>query len=389
MFFNQLKHKQSGNNSFEYERQLSHLIREIRFLITRMHDLKGKNTTLLPDELQHINRKTLINSLVAEISSEKNGKLKAPVIQRMAQKIGDYFIWRRETSIPVLHELLILLPWWIANMPIEAIKGIRDLGLKYIINGQVMPVQLVWKEIMDARLIYLGHCACRSSGIADDLYKNDQVYTFLNESQKQMLLDRFISRYKSLLQRYGHLPDTDPQYERLCQRLLYLQKNQSREYCLETVLTSTYGNWEFLPVLEKYTPSWIHSLHQNHKAHLIHKELAFELANIQYLARGSIFTSMKLFDLPYTICTCPTPETGGGCILSNWYYFANSNYSLLPNTAVHGQNKDASGQPIPCRYFHERQNRACVGCGCNHSLDDPRNFEVVLAQADKVLRNYF
>jgi len=367
----------------EYERRMSDVIREFKSLVARIHDIKSKNSEPLPDELAHLDKKHLTKALV-EVISELNSQLKKPVIQKMSRKMADYLIWRREISIPVIHELLVLLPWWITNVPLDSVRTLRDLGLKYIVNGQVLPVQMVWKELLDSTFVYMGHCVCRSSGITDDLYKNDHVYTFLDEKRKQLLLDRFVNRYKSLLNQHGHLPDTDPKYEKLCQQLLFYQKNHAREYCLESLLTSTYGSWEFLPVLEKYTPSWIHSMHKNHKAHMIHRDLAFELATIQYLARGAIFTTMKLFDLPYTICTCPPPETGGGCVLTNWYYFGGSNSSLLPNTQLFGQHKDEHGKLLACRYFSERRNRACVGCGCDHQHDEPRSFDHLLEQADQI-----
>jgi hypothetical protein len=371
----------------EYERRLSDVMRELKSLVARIHDIKSKNPETFPDELAHLDKKNLANALI-DVISELNSQLKKPVIQKMSRKIADYLIWRREISIPVIHELLVLLPWWIANVPLESVRTLRDIGLKYILNGQVLPVQMVWKELLDSSLVYMGHCVCRSSGIADDLYKEGQVYTFLDEKLKTQLLDRFVNRYKTLLKQHGHVPDTDPTYEKLCQKLLYHQKNHDREYCLETLLTSTYGSWEFLPVLDKYTPSWIHSMHKNHKAHLIHRELAFELATIQYLARGAIFTTMKLLDLPYTICTCPPPETGGGCVLTNWYYFGGSNSSLLPNTRVFGQYKNEKGNLMPCRYFSERGNRVCVGCGCDHQHAEPRSFGHLIEQADQIYLNY-
>ncbi|KPA15573.1 hypothetical protein MHK_004212 [Candidatus Magnetomorum sp. HK-1] len=372
----------------EYDRRTRDVLREIKSLVDRIQDIKKANPEDFPNELAHIDKKKLRDALLESICSQKSDGLKLPVIRKMAQKIGDYMLWRREASIPVIHELLVLMPWWIANLPINAISAIRDVGLKYIINGQVLPVQLVWKEILDAPLVYMGHCVCRSSGIANDLYKKDSVYTLLDEQSKNRLLDRFVNRYQSLRKQYGYLPDSDPMYEKLCQKLLYLKKNHSREYCLETLLESTYGSWEILPVLEKYTPSWIHSMHKNHKAHRLHRELVFELATIQYLARGSIFTTMKLFDSPYTICTCPTPETGGGCVLTNWYYYGASNSSLLPNTHIFGQNKDSEGKALPCKYFSERRNRDCVGCGCDHQHDDPRDIDNVLVQADQTFQNY-
>jgi len=383
-----IRKTESTPEQIEYNRRMDDFLREIKSLVDRIQDIKKANPENFPDELAHIDKKNLLNALLESICSQNSYGLKLPVMRKMAQKIGDYMLWRRESSIPVIHELLVLIPWWITNLPVDAIGTIRDLGLKYIINGQVLPVQLVWKEILEAPLVYMGHCVCRSSGVADDLYKNDQVYTLLDKKTKDLLLDRFVNRYQALRKQYGHLPDSDPMYEKLCQKLLYLKKNHSKEYCLETLLESTYGSWEILPVLEKYTPSWIHSMHKNHKAHRLHRELVFELSTIQYLARGSIFTTMKLFDSPYTICTCPTPETGGGCVLTNWYYYGASNSSLLPNTHVFGQNKDSEGNNLPCRYFDARRNRDCVGCGCDHQQDDPRNIDNVLSQADQTFQNY-
>jgi len=381
------RHSAISPEEVEYKRRMSDIMRELKNLVARIQDIKAKNPETFPQELAHLDKKSFASEL-GNIISELDARLKKPVIQKMSQKIVDYIIWRREVSIPVIHELLVLLPWWIANVPFEPVRTLRDLGLKYILNGQVLPVQLVWKELLDSKLVYLGHCVCRSSGIADDLYKNGLVYTFLDEQRKKVLLDRFVNRYKSLVKQHGHLPDTDPKYEKLCQKLLYDQKNHAREYCLEQLLTSTYGSWEFLPVLDKYTPSWIHSMHRNHKAHMIHRELAFELASIQYLARGAIFTTMKIFNLPYTICTCPPPETGGGCILTNWYFFGGSNNSLLPNTQMFGQYTNDQGQQLPCRYFTERRNRTCVGCGCDHLHEEPRSFEYLLEQADQIFLNH-
>ena len=94
---------------------------------------------------------------------------------------------------------------------------------------------------------------------------------------------------------------------------------------------------------------------------------------------------MKLIDTPYTICSCPTPENGGGCTLTNWYYYGRSNESLLPNTGHFGRRTDEAGSLMPCRYFPVRAKRQCMGCGCDHGRHSPRDMEYVLTEADRAL----
>jgi len=96
---------------------------------------------------------------------------------------------------------------------------------------------------------------------------------------------------------------------------------------------------------------------------------------------------MKLFDTPYTICSCPTPEAGGGCTLTNWYYGEDSETSLLPNETHYGRKLDQSGSLLPCQEFPLRHRRNCLGCGCKHDESHPRGFDLILSQADQVLLN--
>jgi len=372
----------------ELNRRWPIAVNEISELVQRIKDIRFENPQPLPDMISQEDQQLLIKTLYHALLEDDRPELKRSVVRRMANKIGDFLIGQRAPSIPVIHELLVLFPWWISHMPLSVIPDLREIALKYILNGMVLPIQTVWQDILNAPLVYLGHCVCRSSGLVNDLYKDDQVFTLLSDDTNKRLLNRFMNRYRSLVKQHGHLPDTDPKYESLCQKMSYLRKNQSSEYCIETLLEATYPCWEILPVSDKYTQSWIRSLHKNYKAHLIHKELAFELVTIQYLTRGSIFSTMKLFDTPYTICTCPTPELNGGCILTNWYYYARSNESMLPNKTGHGQRKDDSGQILPCRYFSVRATKDCIGCGCDHQKEDPRDIEHILSLANRVFQKY-
>ncbi|MFP4225491.1 MAG: hypothetical protein ACLFRF_02080 [Desulfobacterales bacterium] len=361
---------------------------ELAALLHRVRDIRRANPESLHAEISSVEKSLLRKGIMHALIKEEPKGLKRSVARRMADKIGDYLLWRRETTVPVIHELIVLLPWWISHLPGETINRLRDIGLNYILNGRVLPIQEVWQDILTASPVYIGHCACRSAGIVDDLKKDGKVFNMLSEKDSSRLLDRFMARYESLRRRYGKLPDTDAKYTELFKRLRLLRKNGAEEYRIETLLEATYPDWEILPVTGKYTPTWIRSMHKNNKAHLLHKELAFEFANIQYLARGTIFSSMKLFDTPYTICSCPSPELGGGCTLTNWYYYGMSNASLLPNEDFHGRRRDETGQGLPCRFFPVRSQRECLGCGCDHELENPRDLDHVLAKADAAYRKY-
>jgi len=361
---------------------------ELSALLQRLRDIRRANPASLHTEISAVEKRQLRKMIMQALIKDESKGLKRSVARRMADKIGDYLLWRRETTVPVIHELIVLLPWWLSQLPGETITKLRDIGLNYILNGRVLSIQEVWQDILTANPVYIGHCACRSAGIVDDLKKDGQVFNRLSEKESRRLLDRLMARYESLRRRYGKLPDTDAKYEVLFERLLSLRKNGSAQYCLETLFEATYPDWEILPVTGKYTPTWIRSMHKNNKAHLLNKELAFEFANIQYLARGTIFSSMKFFDTPYTICSCPTPELGGGCTLTNWYYYGRSNASLLPNEDFRGRRRDETGKVLPCRFFPVRSHRECLGCGCDHDLENPRELDHVLAKADAAYRKY-
>ncbi len=366
----------------ELKRRWPMALRELKALAERVRDIRGANTDALHDSMLKHEKKRLRDALMAALTGDDKPELKRTVVRKMADKIGDYLLWRRESSIPVIHELIVLLPWWISHLPGEMVPKLRDIGLNFILNGGVVPVQRVWEDVLSAKAVYMGHCACRSAGVVDDLYKNGKLFLTVAEKDNRRLLDRFVNRYQDLVSRYGEVPDTDPRYIALAEKLLGLKKQKSADYRLETLFEATYPNWEILPVYETYTPSWIRSMHRNHKAHLLHRELVFELATLMYLARGTIFSSMKLFDTPYTICSCPTPESGGGCTLTNWYYHGMSNTSLLPNEQYHGRRSDASGKVLPCRYFPVRAGKECIGCGCRHEQPEPRGIDDILEQAD-------
>ena len=364
---------------------------ELLELTRRVKDIHLRaNPKPLPKELSHVEKKNLVRDLLKAALMEDRPGVKRPVAQRMASAMGDYMLWSRATSCPVVHELAALTPWWVDHaVSLDVVSRLRDIALDYILNGKVIPIQKVWTDILDAPVVFLGHCVCRSSGIANDLYSPDgRVFTFTSPEENRILIDRIVGRWEALKKEHGQAPDTDGLYDKLFTKLKAYRDAGSPKYSLETFLEETYCGWEILPVTPDYTQSWIRGMQKNYKAHQINKALAFDFATALYVARGTMFTAMKAVDRLYTICTCPTPEVGGGCVLTNWYYYGLSNTSLLPSDDFNGRRRDERGNVLPCSVFPERGNRECMGCGCDHSNPKPRHIETVLQAADRIGESY-
>ena len=369
----------------ELERRWQHTVREMVQILKHVPDIRVSRLEELPANFGVAQKKWLTASLArALLEGDPRPELKRTVVRRMADRMGQYLLWNRLSSTPALHEIWALFPWWVSHLPLAGISSMRDIGLAYVLNGLVLPVQTVWKELLEAQAVFLGHCVCRSSGIVADLEEGEPFQNLLGEEESRLLVERLGSRYQRL-KKAGGLRDTDPAFVQLLEELEGLKKWRSGRYRLEWLLRSTYPDWEFLPVLENYTTDWIRSMYHNRKARPLHQELALELATILYFSQGIVFTTMRLFDTRYTICSCPSPERGGGCVLTNWYYYGQSNASLLPNQDFPGRRQDARGFVLPCHYFQGRSQRECLGCGCRHDAPEPRDLQVFLKEADRLL----
>ncbi len=374
----------------EMQEKWPRIVRELSQLLAHVKDLRlAANPEPLPLEISRAEESRLFKNLLAAAFMEGRPGVKRNVARRMGDVIGDYILWHRGTSLPVVHELGTLSAWWAEKVPLSVMDRLRDIGCSLLISGKVVPVQKVWADILASPVMFVGHCVCRSSGLANDLLdRGGEVFTLTSEAENRMLLDRLLASVARLRKTYGHLPDTDPYYDALFQRFAERKAKGDGKYGLETFFRETYPSWEFLPVTPQYTQSWIRSLHTNRKNRLLHKTLAVELATIFYLARGTMFTSMKMVDTPYTICSCPSPDLGGGCALTNWYYYGLSKTSIRPSDECFGRRRDEKGKVLACNLFPERGGRGCMGCGCRHGDADPRGVETVLAQADALLAGY-
>ncbi len=370
----------------EVERRWHAALRELGAVLERARDIR----LTVPDQsdIPVEQERRLVEVLYRALRRDDRPELKRSVARRMADKLGQYLLYNRLSSTPALHELVALLPWWISQLPNDLVDRLRDIGLTYMANGAIIPVQLVWQQLLTARQVYLGHCVCRSAGIANDLHQRGKVFTLLSQANQRRLLDRMVDRYERLATRPGALDSTAARYRTLLAELAAARAAGSPDYRLDRLVAGTHPDWELLPVHEGYTPDWIRSMHANRKAFPIHPELAFELATTLFLSRGVIFTAMRILDTPYSICSCPTPENGGGCVLTNWFYYGMSNASLLPNDQAHGRFRDARGEVLPCRLFPKRRERECLGCGCVLANPRPRSVKTVLEEADRACRAY-
>jgi hypothetical protein len=366
----------------ESERRWADTVRELRAMADRVKDIRVKPRPDGGIRPKHV--RNLYEMLYGALREDERPELKRKVARRMADKAGQYLLWNRLISTPTIHELTALLPWWVSQAPGDVVPKLREIALKNVLNGAIIPVQTVLEQVLSSRQVFLGHCVCRSAGIADDLEKDGKVFAMLSEDKKRKLLDRIVDRFEGLRGDDGRVADTADRYQSIFADLSRWRAAGDARYRLESLISSTHPDWEILPVHENYTPDWIRGMHANYKAHSIHRELVFDLATILFLTRGTIFTSMRMLDTPYTICSCPTPENGGGCVLTNWYYCGQSNRSLLANDDVHGRRRDADGEVMPCRFFPDRKQRECIGCGCNFDDPQPRGVDCVLAEADRI-----
>jgi len=368
------------------DRRWGDAVREMGQILRHVPDIRASALEGQPELADAERRKWLAGALAqALLSGDPRPELKRTVVRRMADKMGQYLLWNRLSSTPAMHEFYALFPWWVSHLPVIGMDRLRDMGLAYVLNGLVLPVQTVWRELLEARAVFIGHCVCRSSGIADDLPADREFHNLLDERESGVLIDRLIGCYRRL-KKAGDLDGTDPRYTDLLDELAGIGRRHSARFRLERLLRATYPEWEFLPVHERYTQAWTRSMYQNRKARRVHRELALEMATILYFAHGAIFTSMRFMDTPYTICSCPTPERGGGCVLTNWYYHGQSNTSVLPNEEFPGRHRDRRGFVQPCRYFAVRSQRECLGCGCFHDAENPRDLDRFLQEADRLLR---
>lgn len=89
---------------------------QLEALVDKIKDVRLRaNEKEMPKTLKPVEKSKLIEGLFETIRSDLPEGANESIAKRMAKKIGDYFLWRRETTTPVIHELLVLAPWWVAE----------------------------------------------------------------------------------------------------------------------------------------------------------------------------------------------------------------------------------------------------------------------------------
>lgn len=83
---------------------------ELAALLHRVRDIRRTNPESLHAEISSVEKRLLRKGIMHALIKEEPKGLKRSVARRMADKIGDYLLWRRETTVPVIHELIVLLP---------------------------------------------------------------------------------------------------------------------------------------------------------------------------------------------------------------------------------------------------------------------------------------
>lgn len=328
---------------------------------------------------------TLIELVASELKADSRPELKRSVARRMSDAIWRHYLWSNLSSLPVFYELTVLGPWLLVDRGRNPLGArLAELACREMLNGIVLNLAQVRTEILGCEEVYLAECACRDSGVVDDLMMDGRVFTLLGAGDNRRLLDRLLDRFESLgSDRLA--ATTDPGFRALLADFSARRRAGAPDCTIEEWLRATWPAWEILPVRRGYTTRRVRSLQNNHKCFPVDKLLVYELLNIWYFSRGAIFNSMKAVDSPYTICTCPTPENQGGCVLTNWYYYGRVNHSLVPGEGPGVRRRDEHGRVLACRYFPVRARRACVGCGCDFSSPAPRDLDASLAAADAML----
>ena len=366
------------------ERRLERMRRYARQLAHAAQELRPPRDREPPAGSDGSEKETLFRAVRERIAAQGDAGLKQRVVRGVTEGVCRHYLWSNLASLPVQHELSVLGPWWLVRgVAHPSFRDFADTMSRELLNGIVLSVQQVREELLTADEVFIGHCACRGSGIAHDLEQQGRVFTLQPPRENRRLLDRLMDRYAQR----GDLAKrtTGARLLRVLDRLARLRAKGSDGYSMDNLLRWTYPHWELLPIRKGYTTRWVRSMQNNGKAYPIDRTLALELVNIWYFSRGAVFNSMKCAGAQYTICSCPTPENEGGCVLTNWYYFGGMNHSLEPSRDYHGVRTDDEGNTLPCRYFPVRSRRPCIGCGCNHALAHPRDIQASLKESDAML----
>jgi hypothetical protein len=310
------------------------------------------------------------------------GRLKPGVLRRTAEKLARGILESRISSKDPVHFGALDLIHRLNEVDDRWAREILLAVGRYALRGRVIPVQRLHEVLDEAREAYLARCPCRASGRVKEEEATGGAGGSAAGTRRTPgragdagsgtddagdLLAPVLRAWSEPAVRSA----TGPKLAAALDGAERARRKGPARNALDGLWRATWPYWEVLVEHPGYDDAWLRGLTKNAKVWRIHRRLLHPWVDLIYADRGVVFTHMEAAGLPYAICSCPGPETDGGCMLTNWHYFSDNDEILLPNeTAGHGRRRDAAGRLLPCRKHEARKGRPCLGCGCDHEREE-------------------
>ena len=285
--------------------------------------------------------------------------VKPGILRRTAQRVAAAILRSPISSTDPVHFRTLDLLYRLETSD-EPLAGEAVLAVgRYLIRGRVVPPQDVQRALGEARRVYLARCPCRASGRV-----RDRELRPAGRGDPEALLAAVLEAAARPDVRH----DTASRLLALLDETAEARAAGRPDGTLAGLFDRTWPMWEILLDHPDFDRAWLQGLAHNRKVWHVALPLARAWVDALALGRGVVFTHMEAAGLPYAVCSCPGPETDGGCMLTNWYYAGGDDEILRPNeTTEAARRRDAEGRVLPCREHPERAGRPCLGCGCDHA----------------------
>jgi hypothetical protein len=300
-------------------------------------------------------------------------RVKPGILHRTAQKIAAAVLSSRVSSTDPVHFATLDLVYRLDDAADPRLQqAVLAIG-RWVVRGRVLPIQRLHELLDEARAIHLARCPCRASGRVRDRPGKDpppprasDEDPAADEARDEGLLRRILDAWSDPGVREG----TSPHTAEALDEVVRARKAGGPEGRLEDLLAATWPYWELLIEHPGYDRCWLEGLAKNGKVRRLAPALAHAWVDALYRGRHVVFTHMEAAGLPYAICSCPGPETDGGCMLTNWHYLSGNDEILVPNEGLaHGRRRGARGEVLTCARHPGREGRPCLGCGCDHEAE--------------------
>ena len=317
-----------------------------------------------PRPRRHLDPRAVHTRVLEVLLRAAGPGVKAGVLNRAAQLVGREILRSSLTSKDPVHFGALATAFAVDDLGDPLSEQVVLAVSRYVLRGQVMPVQRLLEVIDEARGAYLARCPCRAAGRVRDLETREPA----PGADDEALLTGILDAWDGAAAR----SETDPRLAVVLDRVGQARRAGGADGSLDDLFAGVWPYWEILLEHERYDRCWIEGLTANQKTWAVSKAVLRPWVLAIYEGRGVVFTHMEVAGLPYCICTCPGPEADGGCILTNFHYGSGNDEILIPNAdQAHGQRRDAAGAVLPCSRHPGRAGRPCLGCGCPHEPPRP------------------